>query len=139
MHFEFEIVTLPERHEHPYVFTEGPLSVLDGEVCAWRWDDILLIEFALVLRKWLQHVAQGGPDTLHYSSMNYEEEPVLAFVWHPSARRYLIASDGVDAERCEIHHHDLVAACERYLDEFGQALRTSSGLVLGALLDLGEG
>jgi len=140
MHFEFEIVTLPKRLDgyHPCAFTEGVLSVVKDEVCAWTADDMLLIEFAATLRSWLQHVATGGPRTLHYSSMNYEEEPVLAFVWHPAAERYDVASHLVDSERLEIQHLALVAAGHRFLDQLGRELWTSCGLALGPVLSRGE-
>ena len=76
MEYKFKIATVPEKKSgcHLPAYTEGPLEVwLDGQQFV-RVDEALLVEFAVVLSKWLR----TQPSSLYYASMDFEEEPIFA-------------------------------------------------------------
>lgn len=80
MTYNFEIESFPSNHAGYNVpaFTEGELSVfVDGEKLFFQEDGIHLVEFAVVLAKWLSKMSYGNPD-LFYASMDFEEEPIFA-------------------------------------------------------------
>lgn len=62
-------------------YTEGKLKIfVDGKIF-FEAEGILLVEFAIVLMKWLLSMEESGPLDLYYASMDFEEEPIFALTY----------------------------------------------------------
>ena len=81
MKFNFKIEEFPNETEsyHVPAYTEGNLRLTyDGKEFL-NVDGILLVEFAIMLKKWLLVVEAGRMDSFVYESMDFEESPILEF------------------------------------------------------------
>lgn len=80
MRIEFDIKIFPwETHTyHLPAFTEGPIRIFTSSGKFLDADGILLVELAIFLHEWLEN-ARNSPTDLYYRSMDFEEEPILAF------------------------------------------------------------
>lgn len=78
----FDIISAPSNIEGTKVIAdiEGSFSLsIDGELLLEE-EDILLLELAFFLSKWLKDIENNNVRNFYYESMNYEEKPILEFV-----------------------------------------------------------
>ncbi|TWH39596.1 hypothetical protein CAL7102_08844 [Dulcicalothrix desertica PCC 7102] len=67
---------------------EGDLKITLGEKFFFDEEYILLLELAITLIKWINKIESGEIVDFYYESMDYEDEPILAFkvntdsTWH---------------------------------------------------------
>ncbi len=130
MEYRFAIATVPDAKSgyHLPAYTEGPLEVLLDERTFVRVDEALLVEFAIVLSKWLRN----QPSDLYYASMDFEEAPIFALtleggVFQPS-------SVWASGEPVGIKLDDALSAARRYVEELGVQLR-ECGADLDAVIE----
>jgi len=79
MKFKFQIKELPKGSESYRKATdiEGNLSiVIRNNEILFDADGILLVEFAIFCKKWLD---ENIVKDFYYASMDFEEEPIIAF------------------------------------------------------------
>ncbi|MDZ4869819.1 MAG: hypothetical protein SGI91_21045 [Alphaproteobacteria bacterium] len=74
-----------------------------------RFEDILILEFAAEVERWLSTANGGAGATFYYSSMDEEEEPLLAFVGDGSGR-YVLKSCWSSVEARPVSHDEVVEA-----------------------------
>ena len=81
MKFSFKIEEFPKEtgSYHVPAYTEGNLSITNDGKEFLNADGILLVEFAVVLKKWLLAIDAGRIDNFVYESMDFEESPILEF------------------------------------------------------------
>ena len=116
MIISFRIVELPKGNE-PYRLAtdiEGELLITsDSGTQLFKRDGVLLVEFAIFCKKWLR---EKSSEDFYYASMDFEEEPIIAFRIHSSSNCYLESvwlEDQVDA----IPLTEVKEAMRRYIDE----------------------
>ncbi|AFZ38003.1 hypothetical protein Sta7437_4541 (plasmid) [Stanieria cyanosphaera PCC 7437] len=78
----FNIVSVPFCLEGAKTVAdiEGNLIVYIKKRIFLKEEDILLLEFAIILNRWLQNIQNHEIKNFYYESMNYEEQPILEFV-----------------------------------------------------------
>lgn len=78
----YKIHSIPRVISQSYelaCLTEGNLCVeVDGDVL-FDEDGILIIEFGMQLRSWIASLKGGEEIDFNYTSMDFEEDPVLRF------------------------------------------------------------
>lgn len=118
MEYKFTIAAIPDETTgyHLPAETEGPLEVwLEGHRFL-KVDDALLVEFAIVLAKWLE----SQPESLYYASMDFEEEPIFALT--QEGDRFEPSSVWASGEPVMVPVDDALAAARRYIDDLGRQL-----------------
>ena len=82
MKLDYKIESVPDAKDGYNVpaYTEGTLTVFVGDKLFFEARGVLLVEFAIVLHRWLDQVEHDGVVDLHYASMDFEEEPIFALV-----------------------------------------------------------
>jgi len=90
MQLAYEITSFPDQTAgyHLTAYTEGRLRLLIGEEIFLDANGILLVEFAIVLRRWLVAM-QHSPSDFYYASMDFEEEPILALKYASSLDSFI--------------------------------------------------
>ncbi|KIG12452.1 Type II restriction enzyme, methylase subunit YeeA [Enhygromyxa salina] len=93
MKFDYKIEMVPEDVCGGYnvpAYTEGALEVWQEDVLFLRAEGIPLVEFAIVLARWLHKLVET--ETLYYASMDFEEEPIFALSWDARLQGFMPSS-----------------------------------------------
>ena len=61
---------------------EGDLKIIIGNKVLFDVENILLLELALALMKWIDKIESGNIVSFYYESMDYEDKPILAFTFN---------------------------------------------------------
>jgi len=105
-------------------YTEGTLDVYINKEKKFSEEGILLVEFAIVLSKWLdKNKLEGYPIDLFYASMDFEEEPILALSYDVSKKHYIFDSVWrVTKAEVTVDSDEAVEAAKSYIDELSKTL-----------------
>lgn len=135
MRFEYEIKTFPAETGgyNLTAYTEGVLRLFVGTSKILDATDILLIELAIVLHKWLQALA-SRPADFYYASMDFEEEPILAFRYDAKADQFRFESVWSYTTVNPFTREDVVSAARGYLSQLREELSREHGVDLDAKL-----
>jgi len=81
INIDFTLLKIPSGNERYRLLcdTEGKLVISNEDGFIFSHDGILLAEFARVLGKWLENNNNQIETDFVYNSMDFEEEPILAF------------------------------------------------------------
>jgi len=133
--FEFEILLLPEEigGYRLAAYTEGVLRLMVGATAFLDADGVLLVEFGLALHKWLE-IARSGPHDFYYASMDFEEEPILAFRYDALEDKYRLESVWAQGQAPLVPCPDVVAASRTYLADLRGLLKRKRGVDLEHVL-----
>ncbi|WP_437777287.1 DUF7878 domain-containing protein [Sorangium sp. So ce1097] len=136
MRFLYQIISFPDKVEgyNLVAYTEGTLRLFIGPIAFFDANGILLIEFAIVLKKWLLRL-ENGPVDLYYASMDFDEEPVLALRYDADADEFLPESVWAKSDPLPISRGEAKSAADAYLAELGEELRTKYGVDLNEVLE----
>ncbi|WP_437966773.1 hypothetical protein WMF04_45605 [Sorangium sp. So ce260] len=136
MRYLYEITSFPDKVEdyNLTAYTEGTLRLLVGSVVFLDASGILLVEFAIVLKKWLLSL-EGGPGDLYYASMDFEEEPILALRYNATQGEFLPESVWAKSNPSPICLGEAKSAADAYLAELGEELRKKYGADLNEVLE----
>ncbi|XYH99087.1 hypothetical protein ACMHYB_04780 [Sorangium sp. So ce1128] len=136
MRFLYEITSFPDKLEgyNLTAYAEGTLRLLIRSVVFLDASGILLVEFAIVLKKWLLSV-EDGPVGLYYASMDFEEEPILALRCTAIQDEFLTESVWAKSNPLPISLGEAKSAANAYLAELGEELRTKYGADLNEVLE----
>ncbi len=124
MIIKFKILSLPRSTETYQLIanTEGQLSVFIEEKILFCLDEILIVELARTLGEWLQNYKFNIKEDFVYNSMDFEEEPVLAFL-RTSESKFKIESALLDNQATElISENELIKASELFLQNLHDEL-----------------
>ena len=83
MKIEFKISIFKEATNATYAipsFTEGRLSFVFDNVSIGPIDGFLLLEFAGVLKSWIDNSGSEQVKDFYYSSQDFEEDPSITFI-----------------------------------------------------------
>lgn len=117
--FEFKIVDLPKSPERYRLLTDtsGALALKLNGFEVFFHDSILLAEFARTLSEWITGVELGEKEDFKYRSMDFEEEPILAFEWEKDNKISLRSEVYMIDRGIRISPTCLVPAARDFLDE----------------------
>jgi hypothetical protein len=136
MNIEYELWTFPsDTHGYNVVaYAEGSISVFVGGVVFLSASDVLLVELAVALYRWLEEVHRTSTD-FFYSSMNYEDEPILAFRYDKTHDAYQLisvwSSMGVDL----VPSGDVSGAVAAFLSQLRNELASKYNVCLDATIE----
>lgn len=141
MKLEYELQRVPQEKSGYQVpsFTEGTLRISLGEQAFLHAEDILLVEFAIVLVKWLGTVEHRGPSSLYYASMDFEEEPIFALNYNAESNSFEPDSVWASTEPRSVSVDEAVAAARSYVASLQDELSTKHGIDLAAVLEAAVG
>jgi hypothetical protein len=137
MKYYYEIHKLPQDvgGYNAIAFTEGDLKVAAGEVVFLEAEGVLLVEFAVVLARWMSQLAASGPSDLYYASMDFEEEPIFELRLAGDTDSLILRSAW--AKRKELvtsSLEDAVHAARTYIESLERDLRRLKGVELSAII-----
>jgi hypothetical protein len=134
--FEYDITTFPTQTGgyNLIAYTEGGLRLFVDELVVLDASGILLVELAVVLHKWLRACA-SGPTDFYYASMDFEEEPILAFRHDPSGDQFRLESVWSETDVGPVPTADAIAAAQRYLAHLRDELKREHGVDLDEKLE----
>ena len=117
MRIDFEIEQFPlETKDHRLITdTEGFIRVTMGSSKLFEASELLLVELAIFMQGWLQLKAQKCGD-FYYRSMDFEEEPILAFLYAPGEGLYRFQSVWSLSPGACISLEDVASAFREYVD-----------------------
>lgn len=136
MRLEYDIKTTPEETSgyNLTAYTEGVLRLLVGSSVFLEVDGILLVEFAIVLHKWLLQCA-SAPTDFYYASMDFEEEPILMFRYDSGRDAFLLESVWSNKDVGSVLRSDAIEAASRYLVALRDELKRERGVDLERTLE----
>ncbi len=78
----FTIINVPTVFEgsKAQADVEGKLKIYIDKELFFDEENILLLELAISLNDWAKKIKQNEINNFYYESMDYEDEPILAFV-----------------------------------------------------------
>ena len=100
---------------------EGTLRIEVENDIIFNEEDILLLEFAIYLKKWLESDKNSN---FIYESMEFEESPILSFekkkndLWEINSVWF-----GQDRSGIYISHLELINACINFISEFSNEFK----------------
>jgi len=135
MKLEFEIKSTPEgeQKKYPTAYIEGFLTILINNVIFFNQPGTLLIEFAMLIDKWLDKVKVDEFANFTFDTMD-NDEPILSFDY-VKGDFYKIDSIWKDAEVEElISKQEIINAFEKYIDTLEVELKLKTGIELSRIL-----
>lgn len=95
---------------------EGTLRIEVKNNTIFNEEDILLLEFAIYIKKWLD---SDKDSNFIYESMEFEEKPILSFEKEED-KLWKINSVWFNQDQSDIYvsHPELINACTNFIDDF---------------------
>ena len=140
MRFEQEVLIWPRNdleRELPGAYLEGTLRIIVGDTRFFEDIGILLIEFAEVAHRWLLE-CRREPCSLYYVSMDFEEEPILAFCYDVATETFALQSVWAEAELEPLPRDTVITAVASYVDALRDQLAATPDIDFEALLAKAE-
>jgi len=113
---------------------EGSLKINLGGNIFFEEDDILLLELVVALIKWLHKIESGEIVDLYYESMDYEEQPILAFITNDGCTWHLYSVWQNFNDSSHISLNVLLQTTKNFIIELITHLQTNFCLDLSSLL-----
>ncbi len=136
MNLAFGVTELSVRRDgyHPVAYTEGWLEVSHGGRMWVHIDDMLPIEFAIVLEGWFRTLQSRPNAPLYYASMDFEEAPLLA-VRVESPETVYVSSAWADEPLRFQSLEEVLIALRRYTVELSRVLDVRHAFDLRAIIE----
>lgn len=121
----FNIDEFPLDRSQPYSLVagvEGKLIIVNDEHILFQEPGILLLEFSNALESWLNKIGADDNADFYYASMDFEEEPIVAFEYKHNESVYRFASvwgmnDG------DVARNELVNASKLFINELNSEIQ----------------
>ncbi len=137
MMYNFTVERFPSDTSgyNPTALTEGRLTIALNNSIFLDVDGILLVEFAVVLARWLSAVRRGEKPDLYYASMDFEEEPIFALRYDDERKSFTTESVWSRQEPVAIKDSEAVRAAQEYIGRLATYLAERSDVNLHAIID----
>jgi len=125
MLIDFEITEIPndEHKKYAIAYLEGNLKITIGNTVFFSQAGILLIEFAIVITKWLDKIKSGELSDLVYETMDHDE-PIISIIY---VKNSCFKIDSIWKEKnilpAIIELNELTNAFLKYLDRLSKELK----------------
>lgn len=133
----FNIVDVPSSLEGAKTVAdvEGNLTVYVNDKIFLNEENILLLELAIILNKWLRYIKNNEFRNFYYESMNYEDQPILEFAINKE-KKYSVYSVWQEFKNDDFFDLiELVKAASNYITELKHALQQKFDLNISSFLD----
>lgn len=101
---------------------EGEFSIVSDDGVCFCESGILLLELSQKMESWVAEVGFNDAANFYYSSMDFEEEPILAFNYDAYKNLYHIESVW-DVSELSVSKVELVNACKIFINELHGAVQ----------------
>ena len=136
MKIEFVIKEFPKDLSKSYAldsYTEGVVSLSIADKVVFKEEGILIVELYLALNKWIEEKDEQEKTDFIYESMDFEESPILAFMYEPHIDAYKFDSvwkilDGT------VSFQDIKIAYEEFKKRLSREIFKRSGYELNSTL-----
>lgn len=135
MKVEFEIISIPkgEQKKYPTAYLEGLLKIIIDNIIFFNQSGILLIEFAILIDKWLERIKLDEFADFIFETMD-NDEPIISFEY-VKGDFYRIESIWKETEVVElILKEEIINAFEKYLVNLEVELQLKTGIELKRIL-----
>lgn len=135
MKVEFEIISIPEgeQKKYPTAYLEGLLKIMFNDIIFFNQSGILLIEFAILIDKWLKRNKVDEFADFIFETMDYDE-PIISFKYL-KGDFYKIESIWKETDVVElISKKEIIYAFEKYLVNLEVELKLKTGIELNRVL-----
>ncbi|MBY0434095.1 MAG: hypothetical protein K2U26_08310 [Cyclobacteriaceae bacterium] len=135
MKVEFEIISIPvgEQKKYPTAYLEGLLKIMFNNIIFFNQSGILLIEFAILIDKWLESIKVDAFADFIFETMD-NDEPIVSFEY-VKADYYRIESIWKESAVVElISKEEITNAFEKYLIDLEFELKLKTGIELNKIL-----
>lgn len=112
---------------------EGNLTITLGKNIFFNKEYILLLELAVALIRWVNKIKSGEIANFHYESMDYEDEPILAFIINDDQTWRLYSVWETFTNSSHISSEELLQATKKFIAELIIYLKTNFGLDMSNL------
>lgn len=123
----FKIDEFPVDRSQPYSLVtgiEGLLSIVSNGDVFFQESGILLLELSNALESWLQKINSDENASFYYASMDFEEEPIVAFDYRDDEELYKLRSVwGVG--NVEVPRNELVNASKLFINELNASIQST--------------
>lgn len=124
MKINFEITNLPVKEQKRYItaYIEGTLKIFIEDMLFFNQPGILLVEFAIFARKWLDNIHAGSKMNFIYETMDYDD-PIL-LIKYVKDNYYRIDSIWKEAEVTTLlAEEEIISEFEKYLSNLSDLLK----------------
>lgn len=121
----FSIEDFPSDWSQSYSLVagvEGEFSVERDDRVFFREQGILLLELSQEMESWIAEVDFDGTANFYYTSMDFEEEPILAFSYDLSKGLYHLESVWSVSELF-VSKDELVNACKFFINKLSSEVQ----------------
>ncbi len=135
MYIDFEITNTPTNQPKEYfvAYFEGILNIFVDDTLFFNSSGILLLEFAIVIYKWLEKAKIGVCEDFIYETMDYDA-PILLFV-HVKNNLYSINSIWQKQNIIKlIAAQEIMVAFDEYLKKLQNMLKLTTCIELENIL-----
>lgn len=135
MKVEFEIISIPEgeQKKYPTAYLEGLLKIIINNTIFFNQSEILLIEFAIIIDKWLDRIKVDEFADFIFETMD-NDEPIISFEY-VKGDFYRMESIWKETEVTElISKEELIDTFENYLVNLEVELKLKTGIELNRIL-----
>lgn len=135
MKVEFEIISIPEgeQKKYPTAYLEGLLKIVFNNIVFFNQSGILLIEFAILIDKWLKRIKVDEFADFIFETMDYDE-PIISLEYE-KGDFYRIESIWKETGVVElISKQEIIYAFEKYLVNLEVELKLKTGIELNEIL-----
>jgi hypothetical protein len=136
MRYEYALTKVPADPSgyRLTALTEGELCVRLGRTTFLDAGGILLVEFGVVLYKWLLLVQQKGLQDLYYASMDFEEEPIFRLRYDKERGQFEPESVWASSAPTLVSPKEAMNAAESYVHQLGMELKVRYSIELDRVL-----
>lgn len=138
MKIEFKVNSFPQDTENYNVtaFTEGEVVFSFHGEKFLRIAECLLVEFAIVLQRWLNAVETDKNLNLYYASMDEEEEPLFALIFDNASGYYHPDSCWSESSfDANVSQSEAIACANGYINELKGEVSLEYGFDLNAIIE----
>lgn len=136
MKFNYRIESFPAPADRHYLaaLTEGRLFVQIEERTFLEAEDVLLVEFAIVLQEWLNQMNEEGVADLYYTSMNFEEEPIFSLTYDNETGCFRPAAVWAVGQPTDVSVEEATTAAQSYIAHLRTELLENYGIDLSTVI-----
>jgi hypothetical protein len=136
MKIEFEITDFPigEQIKYTTAYLEGILKIYIRSILFFNQPGILLVEYAIVINKWLNKVKEGAIIDFVYDTMDHDQ-PILSIILVKN-EYYKIDSIWKEEEvNTLLSKAELINVFEKYLNDLNHNLKMKSNINLRDIIN----
>jgi hypothetical protein len=120
----------PKNMEGMEVIAEvtGRLEITINDRIFFDEEDILLLELAIILSRWINQARDDFSTPFYYASMDYEEEPILSFMLRESGTWMIFSEWEKFHDNNEYTLDILLESAQNFLNYLERALKEKFNL-----------